>query len=461
MVKVLLVKPPSMSDHIQPPLGLAYLAGAIQHTHSAVILDMLKTCMKDEEFCGFVKSGQFEVVGFQCYTQELQSVAKLTALVKSVSKNIVTIAGGPHPTLLPRETMEFLSTTLDYVLRGEADLTFLQFLNCLQQHKGLDKVPGLVWRQADKVMENAPSEFVKDLNALPLPAWELIQPQTYPPAQHGAFFKQFPIAPIVTTRGCPYACKFCSAPILSGRQVRFHDPDKIINEIRLLHSHYGIREIHIIDDNFTINRSHANAVLTKIIEAKLDISIAFPNGIRVETVDKELLDLMKRAGAYLISLGIESGSDRILQLMNKKLKVAATEEKVNLIHKAGLDIAGFFVIGFPGDTKEDIEKTIEFSLKLPLIRANYFDFLPLPGTPIYYELLEKGELAKIDWKQFHFMTAPYAPAGMTRDQLRGYQRKAFLRFYLRPGILIRNLLQIKSFLHFKYLVRRFYHWLLM
>jgi anaerobic magnesium-protoporphyrin IX monomethyl ester cyclase len=461
-VKVLLVKPPSMSDHIQPPIGLAYLAGAIQHEHSTAILDMLKTRMTDGEFCGYVMAGQFDVVGFQCYTQELQSVARLAALVKSVSTNIVTIAGGPHPTLLPRETMEYLSATLDFLLRGEGDSTFPQFLTCLQnQLKDLDKVPGLVWKQADKVVENAPHEFVKDLNALPLPAWELIQPQTYPPAQHGAFFKKFPIAPIVTTRGCPYACRFCSAPILSGRHVRFHDPEKIINEIRLLHSQYGIREIHIIDDNFTINRAHADAVLTKIIEAKLGVSIAFPNGIRVETVDKELLDLMKRAGAYLISLGIESGSDRVLQLMNKKLKVAATEEKVTLIHKAKLDIAGFFVIGFPGETKEDIEKTIKFSLKLPLIRANYFDFLPLPGTPIYYELLEKGELAKTDWKHFHFMTAPYAPAGMTREELRGYQRKAFLRFYLRPRIFVRNILQIKSFLHFKYLIRRFYHWLLM
>jgi anaerobic magnesium-protoporphyrin IX monomethyl ester cyclase len=451
-----------MSDHIQPPIGLAYLAGAVQHEHSAAILDMLKTRMTDDEFRGFVKSGQFEVVGFQCYTQELQSVAKLTALVKSVSKGIVTVAGGPHPTLLAKETMEALSSSLDYVLRGEGDLTFPQFLSCLENKLDkIEQVPGLVWRQADKVIENAPPEFVKDLNALPLPAWELIQPQTYPPAQHGAFFKKFPIAPIVTTRGCPYACKFCSAPILSGRQVRFHDPERISNEIRLLHSQYGIREIHIIDDNFTINRSHAVAVLKKIIEAKLDISIAFPNGIRVETVDEELLDLMKRAGAYLISLGIESGSDRILQLMNKKLKVAATEEKVKMIHRAGLDIAGFFVIGFPGDTKEDIEKTIRFSLKLPLIRANYFDFLPLPGTPIYYELQEKGELARIDWNQFHFMTAPYAPAGMTREELRGFQRKAFIRFYLRPKILIRNIFQIRSFLHFKYLLRRFYHWLLM
>jgi anaerobic magnesium-protoporphyrin IX monomethyl ester cyclase len=358
--------------------------------------------------------------------------------------------------------MGYLSTTLDFLLRGEGDITFPQFLNCLNHgHKDMEKVTGLVWKQADKVIENAPHEFVKNLNALPLPAWELIQPQTYPPAQHGAFFKKFPIAPIVTTRGCPYACKFCSAPILSGRRVRFHDPEKIINEIRLLHAQYGIREIHIIDDNFTINRSHADAVLTKIVEAKLGISIAFPNGIRVETVDKELLNLMKRAGAYLISLGIESGSDRILQLMNKKLKVAATEEKVNLIHNAGLDIAGFFVIGFPGDTREDIEKTIRFSVKLPLIRANYFDFLPLPGTPIYNELEQNGELAKIDWKHFHFMTAPYAPAGMTREELRKLQRTAFIRFYLRPGILVRNILQIRSFRHFKYLLRRFYHWLLM
>lgn len=461
-MKVLLVKPPSMSDHIQPPVGLAYLAGAIQHEHSAAILDMLKTHMTDTEFCAYVQSGQFDVVGFQCYTQELQAVAKLAGLVKSVSKEIVTIAGGPHPTLLPKETMAYFSSVMDFLLRGEGDLTFPLFLQCLQQNlKNVENVSGLVWKQADKVIENAPHEFVKDLNALPLPAWELIQPQTYPPAQHGAFFKKFPIAPIVTTRGCPYACKFCSAPILSGRHVRFHDPEKILNEIRLLHSQYGIREIHIIDDNFTINRSHANAVLTKIIEAKLDISIAFPNGIRVETVDNELLELMKRAGAYLISLGIESGSDRVLQLMNKKLKVAATEEKVNLIHKAGLDIAGFFVIGFPGETKEDIEQTIRFSLKLPLIRANYFDFLPLPGTPIYYELEQKGELAKIDWKQFHFMTAPYAPAGMTREQLRNYQRRAFFRFYLRPRILVKNILGIKSFLHFKYLLRRFYHWLLM
>jgi anaerobic magnesium-protoporphyrin IX monomethyl ester cyclase len=461
-VKVLLVKPPSMSDHIQPPVGLAYLAGAIQHEHSAAILDMLKTHMTDEEFRHYVRSGQFEVVGFQCYTQELQSVATLAALVKSVSKDIITIAGGPHPTLLPGETMTYCSSVMDYLLRGEGDVTFPLFLECLKNNReNVEKVSGLVWKQKDRVIENAPHEFVKDLNALPLPAWELIQPQTYPPAQHGAFFKQFPIAPIITTRGCPFACKFCSAPILSGRHVRFHDPDKIINEIRLLHSQYGIREIHIIDDNFTINRSHANAVLTKIIEAKLDISIAFPNGIRVETVDGELLDLMKRSGAYLISLGIESGSDRILQLMNKKLKVAATEEKVTMIHNAGLDVAGFFVIGFPGDTKEDIEKTIKFSLKLPLIRANYFDFLPLPGTPIYYELQEKGELAKIDWKQFHFMTAPYAPQGMTRKELRTYQREAFLRFYLRPKILVRNCLQIKSFRHFKYLLRRFYHWLLM
>jgi radical SAM superfamily enzyme YgiQ (UPF0313 family) len=119
------------------------------------------------------------------------------------------------------------------------------------------------------------------------------------------------------------------------------------------------------------------------------------------------------------------------------------------------------VIGFPGETKEDIEQTIRFSLKLPLIRANYFDFLPLPGTPIYYELEQKGELAKIDWKQFHFMTAPYAPVGMTREQLRNYQRRAFFRFYLRPRILVKNILGIKSFLHFKYLLRRFYHWLIM
>jgi anaerobic magnesium-protoporphyrin IX monomethyl ester cyclase len=462
VLKILLVKPPSLGDHIQPPLGLGYLASSVAGRHQAAILDMLKTKLSDENFRQFLAKGQYDLVGFQCYTHELQSVAKLARIVKQESPRIVTIAGGPHPTLLPTETMEYFGDCMDFLLRGEGDEIFPQFVDQILE-KRLDPkpIPGLVWKTDGKIHVNDKTDYVKDLDLIPFPAWDLIQPQTYPPAQHGAFFRRFPIAPIITTRGCPFTCKFCSAPVLCGQAMRFRSPDSVLNEIRMLYSQFHIREFHIIDDNFTINKNHARAVLEKIITSKLQISLAFPNGIRIETVDESLLALMKKAGVYLISLGLESGSDRVLKLMNKKLTVEKNEEKIRLIRKANIDMAAFFIIGFPGETERDLRRTIDYSLRLPLLRANYENFLPLPGSPIYYELEENGELAKIDWRNFNYSTATYIPEGLTRKTLKALQREAFLRFFLRPQILFRHILLVKSFRHFIYLAKRFYHWFLM
>jgi len=461
-LKILLVKPSSLSDHIQPPLGLGYLASSVAGRHQTAILDMLKTPLTDEKFRHYIAKERFDVVGFQCYTPDLQSVAKLARLVKQESPRIATMAGGPHPTLLPAETMEYFGDGMDWLLRGEGDEVFPQFMDQLQAKRLEPKtVPGLVWKSDGAIRVNEKTHYVKDLDRVPTPAWDLIQPQTYPPAQHGAFFRRFPIAPIITTRGCPYDCKFCSANVLSGQAMRFRSPESVVAEIRMLYSRFHIREFHIIDDNFTINKKHARAVLEKIVASRLPISLAFPNGIRIETVDESLLALMKKSGVYLISLGLESGSNRVLKLMNKKLTVEKNEEKIRLIQKAGIDMAAFFIMGFPGETKDDLRRTVDYSLRLPLLRANYENFLPLPGSPIYYELEKNGELKGIDWRNYHYMTATYIPRGLTRETLKKFQKKAFLKFFLRPRILFRHILLIKTFKHFIYLAKRFYHWMLM
>jgi radical SAM superfamily enzyme YgiQ (UPF0313 family) len=182
----------------------------------------------------------------------------------------------------------------------------------------------------------------------------------------------------------------------------------------------------------------------------------------VETIDRETLELCKQCGVYIISLGIESGSDRILESVRKHLNVEMIRKKCELIRQVGIDMAGFFILGFPSERREEIQKTIRLSLELPLIRANFFDFLPLPGTDIYYDLKSRGQLNAVDWDGFNFMSAPYVPQGMTRRELRNLQRMAFIRFYfLRPRILLRNIRKIKSLRHFSYLFRRFYHWLIM
>lgn len=460
-MKILLVKPGiALGDHIQPPLGIAYVASLLRKNNEVAVLDFGMMNREDSRFIAELKSFAPDVLGFQCYSPEIGEVKRLSALAREVLPKAIIVAGGPHPTLCPEETLAKLSPQTDYLLRGETEESFPLFIEKLEGRGTYEKIPGLVWRENGVVKVNEISP-IADINALPLPAWDLINPQNYPPAQHGAFFNKFPIAPIVTTRGCPFNCGFCTAPILSGRQMRKRGADSVIAEIELLYHKFGIREIHIVDDNFTLDKAHAVSILKRIIASKLPISLAFPNGVRIGTLDSELLDLMKQAGTYLISVGIESGSDKTLKRMDKQLNVALIREKVALIQSKGIDLAAFFILGFPDETVEDMKQSIEFSLELPLLRANFFTFLPLPMTPITLKLIKSGEIGEMDVDGLIFQKVPYSPKGVTREQLRSLQREAFMRFYFRPKTMLRNIMQIRSLKHFGYLLKRFYHWIVM
>jgi len=170
---------------------------------------------------------------------------------------------------------------------------------------------------------------------------------------------------------------------------------------------------------------------------------------------------MKAAGVYVVSVAVESGNDAVLGAMKKKTTVAKIRENVGRIRRHGLDVAGFFILGYPGETRETIRNTIRLSRELDLLRANFFTYLPLPGTQSHRELVANGEIDAVNWNDFYFMTAPYVPQGMTRGDLLTLKRRAFLRFYLRPLTFIRNVLAIRSPRHFRFLLRRFHHWILM
>ncbi len=460
-MKVLLVKPGiKLGDHIQPPLGLAYLASCLRNEHSVKILDLPKYGRNIFIFKKILQQYKPDVIGFQCYSVEVNATKVLVNIAKRQLSRVVVILGGPHPSLCPAETVDIMRKDVDFLIRGEGENSFPELLRNLHNRKKVADIKGLVYRENGQIHINNP-ELISDLDKLPQPAWDLIKPQEYPPAQHGAFFKRFPIAPIITTRGCPFECVFCSAPLLSGKKIRKRNPKMVMKEIELLYNKFGVREIHIVDDNFTLDKNHAISILKEIVASRLPITLAFPNGIRLNTLDEELLDLMKKSGVYLISVGIESGSDRTLKRMNKRLNIEIIREKVKLIQSKGIDLAAFFIIGFPDETLRDIRETIRFSLDIPLLRANYFTFLPLPMTPIYNKLQQKGELKHIDSSNLLFECAPYAPKTLTHKKLRNLQRESFARFYLRPRILYSNLLQIRSLKHFWYLLKRFYHWVLM
>lgn len=459
-MNILLLKPYNLSDHIQPSLGLGYLAASIRDANNVKILDCIKERIDIPGLEKIIRAAKFDLIGMQCYTFDLRFVKDALRMIKDIGKDIVTVIGGPHPSAEPKESMEYFNDTLDFAFVGEAEKGFRLLVDYLNGGRiDIAKIPGLAWKEDGTIKVNS-AFFEEDLDSLGILAWDLIKPDTYPESQHGAFYKKFPIAPIMLTRGCPYDCTFCAGKVISGRKLRKRSINNVINEIKMLYHEYGIREFHIIDDNFTLDKEYAKGFLNQLERLNLDISWALPNGIRMENLDIEFLHQMKRTGLYLISLGIESGSDRVLELMKKSLRVDKIKKMVKLINDSGLDVAGFFILGFPGENKSEIEKTIKLSLDLNLIRANFFTYLPFPGTESYLKLKEAGELSRVNWDKFYFSKAAYSPKGITQKELRWLQKNAFLMFYLRPKILLKNLLCIKSFNHFKFLLKRFSNWVL-
>jgi len=456
--KVLLVNPyNTKSDHIQPPLGLAFLATASRNAGFDVsLLDANKKRMSFKKFKSYLKRNTFDFIGFQLYTANLNYVKQALDLIKKINPSTTTVVGGPHPSALPEKIFKQMGDCLDFAFRGEVEIGFPLLLKYYKKTSYFKNIPGLIYRDGIKIIANPPL-FFHDLDQLGLPSWDLIRPQTYPEAQHGAFFKKFPIAPIITTRGCPYNCGFCGGKLNTGRVFRKRSVEDILKEIRLLYQKYKIREFHIVDDNFTLDADFAKKLLEGIKKLNLKASFAVPNGVRLNTLDDDLLKLMREVGFYIISVGIESGSNRILKEMNKLITVKEIEDKIKLINKYKIPVAGFFILGYPGETEKEIKKTINFSLKLKLLRANYFLFLPLPGTPIYKKL-EKEKLIPEDIQNWSFNSVK-SFSGVSTKKLKKYQRQAFLRFYLlRPKTMIRNILCIRRPRQIIFLLTRALRW---
>ena len=451
------MKPYQKTDEIQPPLGLGYLATTIRDRHDVKIMDGIKLKMTIEQFREEIINGNYDVIGIQCYTWDKPLVKKMIAIIREVNPKIIIVIGGPHPSSDPESIYSYFGA--DFGIKGEAEIGFSLLMDFIANKKiPLNSIPGLIWAEGNKIVVNA-QRFVENLDDLKHPSWDLLGVDSYPVAPHGAFFKRKPTAPIFATRGCPYQCTFCAGIMVSGRKIRFRSVKNFVDEIEMLHKDYGINEIHIEDDNFSIRREFVVDFCNELIKRNIDITWTCPNGVRLDTLDKELLDLMKKSGLYSVSVGIESGSDRILKDMKKSLTKADIQEKVGLISKAGLDVIGFFILGYPGETIEDINDTIDFACSLPLKRASFMTFKPFPGTSATEKI--KGELNVdgLDWEKFALNTVAYSPKNISSEQLKKLRHKALMRFYLRPKIVYDFLRDIKSIEQSVYISKRAFRWL--
>ena len=452
---ILLATPVNKTHYSTPPLGLGYLVSALRKAgvDSVSLLDPVRENLDISRFSAFLKANKPKILGIQCYSFDVLAVKRMLTAAKDIDPAIITIIGGPHPTAVKEEVFsEF--TGLDFAFQGEAEESLCLFIKAISGGScSLDGIPGLVFKDKNKIRVN-PAKLISDLDCLDMPAWEMMDPRSYPDVVQGGFYKDFPVAPVITSRGCPHSCSFCANRILMGRALRLRSIDKVIDEIGRLSRDYKVKEIHILDDNFTVSKKRTLDFCQKLKESKLKLHFAFPNGVRLDTLDREVLSALKEIGVYSITAGIESGSQRILDHMKKELTLEVIKDKTRLIKSFGFILNAFFIMGYPAENREDILKTIKFARQLPLDAAHFSCFLPLPGTDITRELLSSKQLEKIDYTQLFYSKAAFSPDGISKKELKALQRKAFLSFYLRPRILYAMISRLKSLRHFNSIIRR-------
>jgi len=457
-MKVLLINPLTLEDsmvNITPNLGLGYLATSLRNSGFDVeIWDGVKKNMSKKHLEERLNDRDYQVAGFQAYTRSVKEVQEGLEKVKSINPEVITIIGGPHSSGDPEGSMKHLKT--DYAFRGEAEIGLVQLLKKLSGDEDVpfEEINNLIWNDNGKVVCN-PLKPIEDLDVVGMPAWDMINPNDYPYAPIGAFSKKFPLTSISTTRGCPYRCTFCANNTIMGRKVRARSTEIVLKEMELLHNKYGIMEFQIIDDNFTSKKALTLGVCNGILERGWDISLSFPNGIRLSTLDEEILHLLEKAGCYSLGLGIESGSPKTLKNMRKAQSVDEIKEKVALIHQVTkIRTTGFFIIGYPTENKEDIMQTIRLSKELPIDRAQFTICLPVPGSEMTETMIKEGKLKDVNFSDISFQNIVHVPEDMTLKELRKLRTKAYMEFYLRFRIILGLLSEIQSMEHVKFLFRR-------
>jgi anaerobic magnesium-protoporphyrin IX monomethyl ester cyclase len=451
-MRVMLIKPPEKLTLWNAPvcdLGFGYLATALKRKgHEVELIDCITFSVSEERLLQRIRNNRPDVLGMKLYTKDMHSGQHIARRIKQDFPEILLLAGGPYPSGDPEHLMRMIPE-LDFAFKGEADVGLPMLLEAMDQEGALDplvldRIPGLVRRINGETRVNTPV-FVEDLDSLGWPDWKAMQLDKFRDYYRGPRL-QGRYVPIMTSRGCPFSCRFCAAEHLSGKKMRFRSNADLMDELEYLRDTFGISRFSIVDDNFISSREHILSFCESLMERKINMKWnTSTNGIRLNVLDREIITTMERSGCYSVAVGMESGSQRVLDLMNKRLKAGDIEKGVSLIKSASsMWVHAFIILGFPGETEEDIKETIHLATRIPLDSADFFLFSPHPGTPVWNELKASGRLDEIDLDNFYYENPVEDLSRVSARRLRFYQKYAYFSFYLLTTRFIRGLFRIRN-----------------
>lgn len=326
-----------------------------------------------------IRSFQPDIVGISVITPKVPAAFKLAEICKNINPEIIVVFGGHHPTVRPDEML--MNENVDFVVRGEGEETFCELIGKLQcSILNYHTIPGLSFRCNGEVVHNIDRKCISALDSLPIPARDMLfNLQTYTPVQ---------LSMVMTSRGCPYRCHFCSSKNMWANTVRFRSIENVLNEIKELKQKYSISNITFMDDSFTLNRNRVKDFCSALIENRMDITWSCLT--RVNIISDELIRLMKKAGCTKVDVGIESGSQRVLDLINKGITIEQVTEAAKILRRNKMYWSGFFMFGFPTETEDEVFDTLNFLKQLKPDWANISIFTPYPKTELYELSVEKG-----------------------------------------------------------------------
>ena len=432
-----------------PHLGLAYLAAVSERRGDEVVI--FDADVEDRSLQDFIQEFRPHLVGITANTPQVKQAWRTARTIKEIH-DVPIVLGGPHVSVLPEESCE--KPYVDIVVRGEGEDAWIDISNRLErflkdqpsfstqaflhpENEIFDDCLGITYKTSDGQIHNNPDRPpIADLDSLPWPAYHHFRMEKYtnlqPATDRVDGARSFSI---LTSRGCPYRCTFCSQSIMPIKW-RSRSPENVLEEWRHLVEDLGAQEIGVLDDSANIRVKRLERLAHLLIENQLNhVPWIFVNGIRANLASKELLSLLKQAGLKRVAFGVETGDPEILRTIDKKVDHDTIRQAFKNAKEVGLETIAFMIIGLPGETRETMQRTIDFAIELDPLIANFSMMTPYPGTKVYEIVKRQGRFLIQDWEDYVFFEqkARYELGDMTAELVEEMYRKAYRQFYLRPG----------------------------
>jgi len=459
--KVILVQPtgynwiPEQRDitrkvNVMVPVGLCSIASFLEAKNiETIILDGYAKPMELKEWVKIILDEKPDFLGISTTTSSFLEGVQLASAVKKVAPEIRNVFGGVHVSAIKEKCIADFPV-IDFAVVGEGEETLFEIIE--RDGKDIEDVEGIVYRGKDSndIKFTGIRKKTLNLDSLPFPAYDKLDgfPESYrlPIFSYSAE----PATNVISSRGCPYACSYCDRSVF-GRSFRWNSGEYVHSLMSWLKKRWGIKHITFYDDIFTANRKRVESLCKILIDHPLDMT--FYCAVRANHLDEELLRMLKQAGCWQISFGVESGDPNIVQMHRKESDLDEIKEKVFMIKKLGMRVKGLFIIGFPGDTEETIRRTIDYACSVPFDEINVSKFTPFLGAPVYRNIHQFGKFEE-NWEKLNLLNFVFIPEGLTREKLEELYREFILRFYNRPSVMFNYMkLMLSSPCHIKRIVQ--------